>query len=170
MVEAILATDPALDVFDAAALGDATALARAIGRSTKRVTAYSEDGFTPLHLAAYFGGLETATLLLDRGADVDARTTNAQLRDVTPLHSAAAGRKTEVAILLLDRGADPNAAQPGGWTSLHQAAANGDLRLCKALLKRGAKRDPLADDRSRPLDFAVENGNQEIVRLLKPRR
>jgi ankyrin repeat protein len=70
-------------------------------------------------------------------------------------------------VLLLVRGADPNATQPGGWTPLHQAAANGDLALCKSLLKHRAKRAPLADDRSRPLDFAIENGHQEVVQLLK---
>ena len=157
-------------MFDAAAIGDVEALRRALGRSAKRANAFSEDGFAPLHLAAYFGRLDAAELLLDRGADIEARSTNSRLRHVTPLHSAAAGRQTAVAVLLLDRGADPNVVQPGGWTPLHQAAANGDLVLCKALLKRGAKRAPQSDDRSRPLDFAVENHHQEIVRLLKPRR
>jgi ankyrin repeat protein len=165
----ILARGPSLDVFDAAALGDVHALKRTLGKSARRVNASSQDGFTPLHLAAYFGRLDAVELLLDRGANIEARSTNPRLRDVTPLHSAAAGRQTEVAILLLDRGADPNAVQPGGWTPLHQAAANGDLALCKALLKHRAKRAPLSDDRSRPIDFAIEHHHQEIVRLLKPR-
>ncbi len=159
-----------LDVFDAAACGDAEALQRALGRSTKRVNAYSSDGFTPLHLVSYFGGTDAATVLLDRGAQIEARTTNSGLRGLTPLHSAAAGQQTDVALLLLDRGADSNATQPGGWTPLHQAAANGNLVLCKALLKHKAKRAPESDDRYRPLDFAIENKHAEIVRLLKPRR
>ncbi len=86
---------------------------------------------------------------------------------MTPLHSAAAGHRTEAALLLLDRGADPNAEQPGGWTPLHQAAANGDLVLCKALLEHGAKRTQMSDDRTRPLDFAIENRHHEVVRLLQ---
>ncbi len=166
----MLERNPELDVFDAAAVGDTEALGRALGRSTKRANAYSADGFSPLHLAAYFGRTDAAALLLDRGANIEARSSNAALRDVTPLHSAAAGQQTQVAILLLDRGADPNATQPGGWTPLHQAAASGNLVLCKALLKHGAKRAPVSDDRFRPLDFAIEGKHAEIVRLLKPRR
>jgi ankyrin repeat protein len=167
VVEAVLARDPELDVFEASALGRRDELRRLLGRSRKRAGAYSPDGFTPLHLAAYFGHVDAAALLLERGAEVDARSKNPQLRSLTPLHSAAASRSTEVAVLLLDAGADPNATQPGGWTALHAAAANGNLELCKVLLRRKAKRSPLADDRSRPLDFAVENGHAEIVRLLK---
>jgi ankyrin repeat protein len=72
-----------------------------------------------------------------------------------------------VALLLLERGADPNAAQPGGWTPLHQAAATGNLPLCKALLKAGAKRKTMADDRSRAIDFAIENRYPEVVKLLQ---
>ena len=124
----ILERGPALDTFDAAAIGDVEALRRALGRSAKRANAFSEDGFAPLHLAAYFGRLDAAELLLDRSADIEARSTNSRLRHVTPLHSAAAGRQTAVAVLLLDRGADPNVVQPGGWTPLHQAAANGHRR------------------------------------------
>lgn len=167
IVDVILARDPQLDVFEAAALGRTDDVRRLLGRSKKRATAVSKDGFTALHLAAYFGQEDAAVLLLDGGADIEARSKNRHLPSVTPLHSAAAGKSTAVAILLLDRGADPNAAQPGGWTALHQAAANGNLDLCRALLEHKAKRSPVADDRSRPLDFAIENRHHEIVRLLK---
>lgn len=170
VVEAILERGPSIDVHEAAALGRTDDLRRLRARSQKRVNALSKDGFTPLHLAAYFGHAEAAELLLERGADVSALSTNAALRGLTPLHSAAAGRATAVAKLLLERGADPNATQPGGWTPLHQAAANGNLELCKLLLAFKARRAPLADDRSRPLDFAIENRHRAIVELLKRKR
>jgi uncharacterized protein len=166
----ILERGPELDVFEAAALGRTEDLKRLVGRSKGRASAYSTDGFTPLHLAAYFGWPEAAAFLLDRGADIDARSTNRVLRDLTPLHSAAAGGQTEVAALLLERGADPNATQPGGWTPLHQAAASGNLELCRALLKAGARRTAMADDRSRALDFAIEKRHRDIVNLLKAGR
>jgi ankyrin repeat protein len=167
IVDVLLAHEPALDVFEAAALGRVDDLKRALGRSKRRVDALSSDGFAPLHLAAYFGQADTVAFLLDRGADIEARSTNELLPGVTPLHSAAAGGHTDVALLLLDRGADPNAAQPGGWTPLHQAAATGDLVLCKRLLKAGAKRTAMADDRSRPLDFAIEKRHRDVVALLQ---
>jgi ankyrin repeat protein len=167
MVDVLLAHGVELDLFEAAALGKTELLGTLVGRSKRRANGYSPDGFTPLHLAAFFGQLEAARLLLDRGADIDARSTNTRLRSVTPLHSAIAGHRTGMALLLLERGADVNATQPGGWTPLHQAAANGDLELCKALLKHGAKRLQMSDDRTRPLDFAIENRHWDVVRLLQ---
>jgi ankyrin repeat protein len=167
LVDVLLARDPELDVFEAAALGRVDDLKRAIGRSKRRVGDLSSDGFAPLHLAAYFGHPDAVAFLLDRGADIEVRSTNALLPGVTPLHSAAAGGRTDVALLLLDRGANPNAAQPGGWTPLHQAAAMGDVVLCKRLLKAGAKRTAMADDRSRPIDFAIEKRHRDVVSLLQ---
>lgn len=167
VVGAVLARDPELDVFAYAALGREDELRRLLGRSHKRANAYSRDGFTPLHLAAYFDQPGAAAIILDRGADIEARSRNPNLPHVTPLHSAAAGGSTAVALLLLDHGADPNAVQPGGWTPLHSAAANGNVELCRLLLKRKAKRSPIADDRTRPLDFAIEQGHTDVVALLK---
>jgi ankyrin repeat protein len=170
IVELLLDRGAAVGLHEAAALGRTDDLGRLVGRSSKRANGFSEDGFAPLHLAAYFGHEESAELLLDRGADIEARSRNRRLRAVTPLHSAVAGRRNDVARLLLDRGADPNAEQPGGWTPLHQAAASGNLELCKALVAYGAERMAMADDRSRPLDFAIEQRHYEIVDFLKSGR
>ena len=167
VVDALLTREPELDIYEAAALGRVADLRRLVGRSKRRASTPSTDGFTPLHLACFFGQTEAAEFLLDRGADIEARSRNVRLSGVTPLHSAVAGAQTGVALLLLERGADPNATQPGGWTPLHQAAAIGDLELCKALLAAGAARAAMADDRSRPLDFAIEKRHRAVVELLK---
>lgn len=153
---------------EATALGDVDALRGAIGRSRKRANELSADGFAPLHLAAFFGQLEAARLLVEKGADLHARSTNRRLPSVTPLHSAAAARHTAVAELLLEAGADPNVAQNGGWTALHSAAANGNAELARLLLARGAEPMAMADDRTRPIDFAIENRFKDVVELLRP--
>ncbi len=155
-------------VHEAAALGDGDSLRSAIGRSRRRASELSADGFTPLHLAAFFGHVDAARLLLEKGADVHARATNRRLTSVTPLHSAAAARHTEVAELLLEAGADPNATQNGGWTALHSAAANGNAELVRILLDRGAEAMRMADDRTRPIDFAIEKRFGDVVELLRP--
>jgi hypothetical protein len=129
-----------LDVFEAAALGRAT-------------RAEAGDGFTALHLAAFFGQLEVAAVLLEHGAAVDAEAGN--LSHVQPLHSAAAGGHAAIAALLLERGADPNARQQGGFVPLHSAAARGDEVTARLLLEHGGERDLRTDDGRRPIDLAA---------------
>ena len=155
-VEEILAADPQLDVFEAAAVGRIERLAELLDADPGLVSAWTEDGFTPLHLAAFFRQPEAARLLVERGALVDVVARNDELQ-VTPLQSAAAARQEETAALLLERGADPNAQQRGGFTALHAAAQHGDEPLARLLLARGA--DPVARRRGRA------NG-----RGLRPRR
>ena len=79
------------------------------------------DGFTALHLAAFFGQEEAAKVLLESGAELNLVARNASII-VTPLHSAAAGAHSAIVKLLLEHGADPNASQDGGFTPLHSAA------------------------------------------------
>ena len=104
-------------------------------------TAWSADGFTALHLAAYFGQEDAAKLLLARGAEPDAVARNASIV-VTPLHSAAAGAHSAIVKLLLAAGADPNARQPDGSTALDAAQQNGDDESAEALVAAGATPRP----------------------------
>ncbi len=154
--------------FEATALGDVDLLAVQLRRSGKRATAFSKDGFSALHYAAFFGQAAAASLLLEHGADVEAESRNRQLPGLHPLHSAVAGRAPLALVtILLDGGADPNAQQSGGWTALHTAAIGGDLAVVQLLLSRGALAWIEAYDMTRPLDFAIERRHHEIVRLLK---
>jgi ankyrin repeat protein len=128
-----------LDVFEAAALGQGQRVRELVDAEPRLAGAYTGDGFTPLHLAAFFGGADAARVLLERGAEVDARSRNEQFApDATALHSAAAARQLEIARLLLDAGADPNARQRSGHTPLDAAELNGDAELATLLRERGA--------------------------------
>lgn len=168
VVQALLDRGAAPSHFEAAALGDVELLARQLRRSRKRATAYSKDGFTALHYAAFFGHPEAVRLLLDHGADIEAESRNRKLPLARPLHVAVAGRRPlEVATVLLDAGADPNSTQAGGWTALHSAALHGNLPLVQLLLAKGALAWIEAYDMTRPLDFAIERRHAEVVRLLQ---
>ena len=68
------------------------------------LNAFAYDGWTPLHLAAFFGHLDAARALIDAGADIDAFSRNGLTN--TPLHAATAGRHGDVALLLVEHGAD----------------------------------------------------------------
>ncbi len=161
LVDAVMSGGPALDVFEAASVADVERLRQLLDADPSLATAFSGDGFTALHFPAFFGGVEPARLLLERGADVDARGRGWMTG--TPLSSAASGRHADVARLLLDAGADPDARQASGWTPLHSAAHNGDLELVELLLARGA--DPAAanDDGVTVLSMAEEGGNADVV-------
>jgi len=133
-----LATDAELDVFEAAALGDASRLSRLLDADSKLAQARSDDDFTALHYAAFFDGPETALLLVEHGADVNAFADNDL--GVHPLNSAAAARRPEVAAILLEHGADPNAPTRRGFTPLDAARENGDEKLAE-LLRSHCSRD-----------------------------
>ena len=61
--DALLAVDPDLDVFEATALGYIDRLRERLAEDHWRATAYSADGFTALHFAAFFGKVEAARTL-----------------------------------------------------------------------------------------------------------
>ena len=138
-VDELLAEDPALDLFECAALGRTADLADAIDVSQR-----AADGFTALHLACFFAHPETTRELISRGADVNAVAENPTR--VLPLHSAAAARSAEIVALLLTHGATVDVQQHGGWMALHAAAMHGDLAMAQALLRGGADPDLGADD------------------------
>jgi len=137
LVDPILDANPALDAFDAAAVGRTRGLEELLDAEPWLATAWSADGFTALHLAAFFGQEDAAKLLLERGADANVVSRNPTIV-VMPLHSAAAGAHPGIVKLLLEAGADPNARQPDGFTALDAAQQNGDEESAEALLAAGA--------------------------------
>ena len=131
-----------VNLFDAAALGLGDRASEILGRDPALVNAHSHDGWTALHLAAFFGHRDLAALLLDRGADVNSRSRSERFaRANTPLHAAAANRQVEVAALLLERGADVNARDGSGFTPLALAANSRSDLLMLLLLEKGARAD-----------------------------
>ncbi|HUQ22341.1 MAG TPA: ankyrin repeat domain-containing protein [Gaiellaceae bacterium] len=155
LVEPILDANPPLDVFDAAAVGRTRGLEELLEGEPSLVSAWSPDGFTALHLAAFFGQEEAAKILVERGAEVNVVARNANIH-VRPLHSAAAGSHPGIVKLLLEHGADPNAAQDGGFTPLHSSASNGDRESVEALLEAGADPGLTNDEGKTPADLAAE--------------
>ena len=128
-----------VDVFVAAATGRLTDLTQAL-ILPGAVSACSYDGWTPLHLAAFFGQLEVARVLLDAGASVAAVSQNGLAN--TPLHAAAAGKHEDLALLLLLRGADPDLEDAGGFTGGQIAAENGLHRVVAEIRNRHGSSDP----------------------------
>jgi WD40 repeat protein len=116
---------------------------------------------TPLHIACAAGNEIVVRLLLERGADLNARTNDGW----TPLHEAADG-SAELLRALLARGADPNAASAAGYTPLHRAAFTSSVDAVEVLLNAGASVVAVDDGGLTALHFAADRGNTVIVRRL----
>lgn len=168
LADLILSQGRTPDTAEAAALGDADRLRAALDAEPDVIGRHTHDGWTPLHLAAFFGHADAVRLLLERGADANALSTN-PLRN-TPLHAALAGPLGMDGLrMLLDAGTDVNAKQHGGYTALHSAAQHGRMEIIDLLLDRGADPDLAADDGRRAIDFAREKGHPHAVEHLRAR-
>ena len=165
MAAFLLEFRPDLDFFEACVAGQTSVVIGEIRENSGLLQAHNADGWTPLHLAAFFGHPGLAQALLDEGALVEARSTNAMKN--TPLHAAAAGGKTELVQLLLQRGADVHARQEGGWTALHAAAQAGNRPMVEALIAGNADLQARAANNQSPLDLALLKGHGEVVALLE---
>lgn len=164
-VEWLLDKGVSVTIHEAAALGDEETIDYMLGIEPRLLSQVSFDGWTPLHLAAFFGGYEAAKLLLERGADVNARAANEMAN--MPLHHATAGSRTSMVYLLLERGADPNARMRGGIAPLHQAAERCDAGIVKLLLHYGADADAADDNGYTARRIAEERGHAAILEALQ---
>jgi len=153
-----------LDVFTASMAGFRDRVRDLLDADSTLIANYSVDGWTPLHLAAFFGQPSVVELLMSRGADVNARSRNAAGN--TPLHAATAGRNRDAVRLLLEHGADVNARQEGGFAALHSAAQSGDIEMARLLIAAGAHVHARANNNQNALDLALTKGHQAMVNLL----
>jgi ankyrin repeat protein len=126
------------DIFSACSYGDVAGVKRLLDEDPLLISARLTRGpgvprvsigSTPLHVASVRGEQEIATLLIQRGADVNGHGGENQ---ITPLHAAAAGGHVEVTKTLVAAGAEVTArdgtvrATPEEWARLcgHQELAD----------------------------------------------
>jgi ankyrin repeat protein len=154
-----------LDVFAACMAGAPDRVVELIGREPELIKSYSHDGWTPLHLACFFGQPSVAEMLIALGAEVNARSHNGMQN--TPLHAAAAGRNQDAVRVLLEHGAEVNARQEGGWTALHAASQNGDVDMVRLLIAAGADVQARAENQQCALDLALTKARQAVMEVLE---
>ncbi|MGH8671528.1 MAG: ankyrin repeat domain-containing protein [Burkholderiales bacterium] len=164
-------------------------------RSGIDVDIRSENGWTPLMVAAFNGREDIAHALIQRGANIRARDHNgyspihwAAFKGYnsvvelliskgagvnatnnygwTPLLQAATRGHKEVVDLLVSKGADPNMADKDGWTPMHKAAGIGYKEIVETLIARKADVNARYKDGTTPLAMALNNDRTEVVQLL----
>jgi uncharacterized protein len=132
-----LAAGSELDVLDAAAIGDAARLRALLEEDPAAASTWSDDGFTALHYACFFGTPEAVGVLVTAGAGVDVASQNPM--GVRPINSAAAGpHPIDSVRVLLEAGADPDGRQASGHSALDEAEIRGDAALAELLRAHGA--------------------------------
>jgi ankyrin repeat protein len=160
-----IASRKQLDVFEAAVAGRAERLEELLAKNSD-LTRQTTDGWTPLHLAAFFGRTDAARRLMEAGADLKAISGNTTAN--TPLHAAIAGRGDEELVLrLLVAGADAGLATAEGHTPLHIAASRGNQRICDLLLQYGATPSARMKDGKTAADIAAERGHAALADYLR---
>ena len=122
-----------------------------------------EYGETCLIIAADFGHLAICRLLLDKGAQLEAKDVNSH----TPLHYAADQGHVEIVRLLCDRGADIEVRGNNGWRPLHSAAWKGHISVVKELIEeRNAEINARMNDGRTALRLANRYDKADIAAYL----
>jgi uncharacterized protein len=171
IVNLLVARGATMTIFEACAAGEVERVERLLERSASgaidgpAINACSADGWTALHLASFFGHPKISELLIERGADVAARSTNANGN--TPLHAALAGNHKFVVAVLIGAGADVNAADAQGWRPLHLATANNNMDAIESLIAQGADVHAANGEAKTALSIATEKNLREAAALLR---
>ena len=126
-----------------------------------------DAGWTALLRAADRGDEAMVKLLLERGAEVNAKNSI----QLTPLMCASEAKHESVVKLLLEWHADVRATNKHGWTALHRAQiTKGGVKVAELLLDHGADIEATCEKSQTCLHHAAERGNDSMVSFLINRK
>jgi uncharacterized protein len=161
----LLSSGAAVDLPEAVCGGDLERVKRFVEVDASRVNSFSPDGFPVFALACFFGQLQVARYLAEKGAEVHAAASNGS--GYNALTAATATGRTETVAWLLERGLDPNYRYAAGYTPLLTAAANGHLEIVKLLLAHGADVRATANDGKSAIALAAERNHPDVAGYLR---
>ncbi|KAH7114765.1 hypothetical protein B0J13DRAFT_488099, partial [Dactylonectria estremocensis] len=124
-------------------------------RIYSKTTHMEATNFTDLMLASYYGHRVVVKLLLEKGAEIEAKDSE---HGRTPLSWAAENGHEAIVKLLLEKGADVESKAEYGRTPLWWAAEHGHEAIVKLLLEKGADVQCKDEDSQTPLSWAARNG------------
>lgn len=140
--------------------GQREAFQRALREHPEAVNRFGTGGYTPLMYTALYGDADSMRLLLEHGADPNARNAAKATALMYAVDDAAKTR------LLLDHGADPNARSDEEETPLTIAVAPNAGAVVRLLLDHGAN---IKSDGGAALLGAAYSGDADSIDLLLSR-
>jgi len=150
------------EIDDASWKGDLAKVTELLKNNPELVNSKDDNGWTPLHNAAFQGNKSMVELLLAQKADVNAKTKSS----TTPLHFASLRGFKDVVPLLLAAKANIDSVSIDGETPLHMAAQYGDIDVVKLLVGHKANINVKDNDGQTPLHDAAIIGHIDVVELL----
>ena len=117
------------------------------------------DKYTALHFAAQEGHYETCKFLIEKGANLEAKSSIGR----TPLHLVSLRDNHEIAKLLIDNGADVNCQDVDMYTPLHYASEMGNTMSAEVLVSRGADVSLKNNLGSRPGDISQNVDVRSVI-------
>ncbi|KAI8498599.1 Unconventional myosin-XVI [Branchiostoma belcheri] len=123
----------------------------------------ASGGWTALHVASWYGQTGVLELLIQHGADIEARE---KLGDRTALHLASDSGQTGVVELLIQHGADLEGRDKFGRTALHLASWNGQTGVVELLIQHGADLGARDIIGRKPLDHVNDQGRRRFIKNL----
>jgi len=151
------------NLLTAVALGDVNKVNNLLNKDIINKKIYSLNGGTVLSWAAHCNQSRLVKQLIEKGANVDARSDH----NVTPLIESAHLGHLEVVKILVQNGADVNAATKKGWTALMWSGKNGRVEVVRFLLQSGADKTPKNHRGKTAVEIAAAKGQNEVVKILK---
>lgn len=127
----------------------------------------SREGMSPLFCAIRRRNIEMVKVLLDKGANVNAKVVN--MDGITPLHSAVMVKSLEIVQILLENGADLTVCcNIYNRTPVHVAAKLGCLNIFRIMFTYNDGILETSDEKgNRPIDLAASKGHVSVVKWLK---
>jgi ankyrin repeat protein len=120
---------------------------------------------SPLMMAAYDGYTEIAKLLIEKGAEINAK--GGVDMDMTPLVYAASQDRFDMVKLLIENGANVNIKTKYGWTPLFFAASRGAVDIAKLLIDKKADVNVTLPTGETVLSEAEKAGKTDLVKMLR---
>jgi len=150
------------DIHQAVKEGKFEVVKKMLEKEPDLVRAVDSEGITPLHLAAEHGRQQIVELLLEKGADVNAKSGFKR----TPLHYAASSGHEGIVGRLMAKGAELNALDSFVLSSIFMAAYNGHQKIVEMLLSSGIDLNTTEKNSVTLLHAAAMSGNAELVKML----